>query len=325
MFDKSIAGVANGHVGGMGGFGGGVTQIVMGTFLFPLFRDVIYDGDSEKAWRIVCVIPAVVAAATGILVVMTSEDCPEGNYKTLKKEGRMVEVSVAASFREGATDFNTWFLFFQYASCVGVEITMNNFCATYFVDKFELKTSTASAIASIVGFMSIVARGWGGFLSDKFMTKMGMRGRIIWQSVSIITLGLLIFAVASVNNLGLATFFLTVLSIFLYAAQGSTYGIVPYVNPSAPGAVAGIVGAGGPIGGVLFGLGFRQIENVKHAFYFMASIVVLSGLSCLFVTIKGHRGLLFRKDVVLPPTLTAPVVVGMAQDSGEQEQDGGTP
>ncbi len=329
MFDKSIVGVANGLVGGWGNVGGGVTQIVMGTFLFPLFRDVVYDGDAEKAWRIVCVIPAVVAAATGVLVIMTSEDCPEGNYKTLKKEGRMVEVSVAASFRGGATDFNTWLLYFHYASCVGVEITMNNFGATYFVDKFELKTSTASAIASIVGFMNIFARGWGGFLSDKLMVKMGMRGRIIWHAISLIAEGLLIFAFASVNNLGLAIFFLTILSVFLQTAQGSTYGIVPYVNRSAPGAVAGIVGAGGPTGGVLFGLGFRQIENVKHAFYFMASVVVLSGFSCLFLSIKGHRGLLFGEKVVPPPTLTVPVVAGKAQDNEkqkhEQEHEGSTP
>ncbi len=108
----------------------------------------------------------------------------------------------------------------------------------------------------------------------------------------------------------------------MQAAEGSTYGIVPYVNRSAPGAVAGIVGAGGPTGAVLFGLGFRQIENVKHAYYFMASTVLLSGFSCLFVTIKGHRGLLFGEDVVLPPTLTVPVVAGKAQDNEEQEQEG---
>ena len=307
MFDKSIVGVANGLVGGWGNVGGGVTQIVMGTFLFPLFRDVVYDGDSEKAWRIVCIIPAIVAAGTAILVITTSEDCPEGNYKDLKKEGRMVEVSAAASFRGGATDFNTWLLYFHYACCFGVELTMNNFSATYFVDKFKLKTASASAVASIFGFMNIFARGLGGFMSDKLMLKMGMRGRIIWQAITLIIEGLLIFAFASVNNLGLAIFLLTLFSIFVQAAEGSTYGIVPYVNRASPGAVAGIVGAGGPTGAVLFGLGFRQIENVKHAYYFMASVVVLSGLSCALLTLKGHRGLLFGKDDIITQTINVPV------------------
>jgi len=282
MFSKDIVGVANGLVGGWGNVGGGVTQIVMGTFLFPLFRDVVYDGDSEKAWRTVCIIPAVVAALTSVVVVTTSEDCPDGNYKDMNKEGRMDEVSAAASFRGGAADLNTWLLYFHYACCFGVELTMNNFSATYFVDKFALKTASASAIASIFGFMNIFARGLGGYTSDKLMVKMGMRGRIIWQATTLIIEGILIFLFASTDNLGVAIFLLTLFSIFVQAAEGSTYGIVPYVNSAAPGAVSGIVGAGGPFGAVMFGLGFRQIENVKHAYFFMASVVVVSGVPVYF-------------------------------------------
>lgn len=72
-----------------------MTQIVMGSLLFPLFRDVIfadYDDEeaSEKAWRTVCIVPAVVAFSTGAFVIMTSDDCPQGNYKELKKHGGTV-------------------------------------------------------------------------------------------------------------------------------------------------------------------------------------------------------------------------------------------
>lgn len=173
---------------------------------------------------------------------------------------------------------------------------MNNFSATYFVEEFGLDTVKASAIASVFGFMNIFARGLGGFTSDKFFDKMGMRGRIFWQATTLIVEGILIFIFASVKSLWAAILLLTLFSIFVQAAEGSTYGIVPYVNPSAPGAVSGIVGAGGPTGAVLFGLGFRQISNVKHAYFFMASIVVLSGISCIFLAIKGHRGFLCGKD-----------------------------
>lgn len=296
MFSKEIVGVANGLVGGWGNVGGGVTQIVMGTFLFPLFRDALFNGDPEMAWRTVCIVPAVVAVTTAVVVVTTSEDCPDGNYRELKKRGAMAEISAASSFRAGAVDFNTWLLYLQYACCFGVELTMNNFTATYFVDKFGLTTETAAAIASIFGFMNIFARGAGGFTSDKFMSKFGMRGRIFWQATTLILEGICIFIFASLDSLWAAILLLTIFSVFVQAAEGSTYGIVPYVNPKAPGAVAGIVGAGGPTGAVLFGLGFRQLENPRHAYFLMASIVVLSGVTSLLFNIKGYRCVMFGED-----------------------------
>mmetsp|Transcript_22596 Transcript_22596/g.37374 ORF Transcript_22596/g.37374 Transcript_22596/m.37374 type:complete len:507 (-) Transcript_22596:1327-2847(-) len=318
MFSKDIVGIANGLVGGWGNVGGGVTQIVMGTLLFPLFRDVVYDGDSEKAWRTVCVVPAVVAFITAIVVVKTSEDCPDGNYSDLKKQGRMPEISAAKSFRAGAIDLNTWLLFVQYACCFGVELTMNNFSATYFVDEFGLTTETASAIASIFGFMNIFARGLGGFTSDKFMIKFGMRGRIFWQGLTLIIEGVLIFLFASVTSLWAAILLLTLFSIFVQAAEGSTYGIVPYINPSAPGAVAGIVGAGGPTGAVAFGLGFRQLAKVKDAYFLMASLVLFSGCISLLFNIKGHKCVLFGQD---DETKTGALRIPDGDDDIEGEDD----
>jgi NNP family nitrate/nitrite transporter-like MFS transporter len=118
---------------------------------------------------------------TGLIVLYTREDCPEGNYKELKKTGRMPEISAAASFRKGAVNFNTWLLYIQYGCCFGVEVTMNNAAASYFVDEFGLMKATASAVASIFGFMNIFARGLSGFVSDKAMGKFGMKGRILTQ------------------------------------------------------------------------------------------------------------------------------------------------
>lgn len=219
----------------------------------------------------------------------------------------MVEILAAASFRSGAIDFNTWLLYFQYACCFGVELTMNNYTATYFVDKFGLTTETASAIASIFGFMNIFARGAGGFTSDKFFAGYGMRGRIFWHGTTLILEGICIFIFASLESLWAAILLLTIFSIFVQAAEGSTYGIVPYVNPSAPGAVAGIVGAGGPTGAVLFGLGFRQLSNPRDAYFLMASLVVFSGFTCILFNIKGHRCALFGEDTHNEGPLKVPV------------------
>lgn len=321
MFTKEIVGTANALVGGWGNVGGGVTQIVMGTLLYPLFRDVVYGANdvsddpelvavaSDKAWRTVCVVPAVVAFCTGLIVIFTSEDCPEGNYKQLIKEGKMQAVSASASLRQGAVNINTWLLYIQYGCCFGVELTMNNAAATYFVDKFDLNIATASAIASIFGFMNIFARGLGGFMSDKLNDKMGMRGRILTQMVLLLLEGICIIIFALMNSLWAAILLLTVFSIFVQGAEGSTYGIVPYVNLQAPGAVSGIVGAGGPSGAVAFGMGFLFLPSTRHAYFLMGGLVILSSFSCLLINIQGHGGILTasKDDGPVQQTLEVPM------------------
>mmetsp|Transcript_19444 Transcript_19444/g.33377 ORF Transcript_19444/g.33377 Transcript_19444/m.33377 type:complete len:508 (+) Transcript_19444:72-1595(+) len=292
MFTKEVVGTANALVGGWGNLGGGVTQLVMGSVLFPLFKTGM---SAEQAWRTVCIVPACVGMMTGITILKISEDAPKGNYNEMKKNGTMAQVSAGGSFRAGAANFNTWLLFVQYACCFGVELTMNNAAASYFKSTFELSTEAAAAIASIFGWMNLFARGVGGFVSDKANARMGMRGRLWWQTICLAIEGIMVFIFANTNSLGLAIFIMVIFSSFVQAAEGSSYGIVPYVNPPVTGSIAGIVGAGGNTGAVCFGLGFRQLET-KQAFYLMASCIVASGILSLFINIKGHAGLISGQD-----------------------------
>ena len=308
MFTREVVGTANALCAGWGNLGGGVTQLVMGSALFPLFK-VIYGGDASKAWRTVSVVPSVVAFASGIMILKFSDDSPKGNYHELKRHGAMADVSAAASFRSGAVNLNTWFLFIQYACCFGVELTMNNAAALYFKDEFDQSTESAAAIASIFGWMNLFARGLGGLLSDKLNAKMGMRGRIWAQTVCLIIEGALVVVFANTGSLGAAIAVMVFFSLFVQAAEGTSYGIVPYVDPPATGSISGIVGAGGNTGAVCFGLGFRQLEY-KQAFILMGGTIMASSVLSIFIVIKGHAGILFGKDeeqpVKTPQTLSVP-------------------
>jgi NNP family nitrate/nitrite transporter-like MFS transporter len=297
MFHKNVVGTANALVAGWGNLGGGVTQLVMGAVLFPLFKWFYGNGPdaAEEAWRTVCIVPAVVAFATGVVAYFISDDAPKGNFSELKKNGLMPEVSAAASVRTGALNFNTWSLFLQYACCFGVELTMNNAAALYFKEEFALTTEKAAAIASIFGWMNLFARGLGGYLSDKLNARMGMRGRILAQTIFLVAEGGMVFCFAATKSLAAAIVVMTIFSVFVQAAEGSTFGVVPYVNPAATGSVSGIVGAGGNIGAVGFGLGFRQLDY-QPAFFLMGGVILLSALLSVFVSIKGHAGLVCGED-----------------------------
>ncbi len=305
MFCKEVVGTANALCGGWGNLGGGVTQLIMGSALFPLFK-IFTNGDSTMAWRTVSIVPAVVGFGTGVMIYMISDDAPKGNYSELKKHGQMAEVSAGASFRQGAFNLNTWFLFIQYACCFGVELTMNNAAALYFKDKFELTTETAAAIASIFGFMNLFARGLGGFLSDVGNKYMGMRGRLWAQTICLLAEGVLVLVFAQTNSLGAAITVMVFFSLFVQAAEGTSYGIVPYVDPPATGAISGIVGAGGNTGAVCFGLGFRNLPY-KDAFMLMGFTIIAScGLSFV-IFIKGHAGLVCGQDAPKEETTTIEV------------------
>ena len=97
------------------------------------------------------------------------------------------------------------------------------------------------------------------------------------------------------KNLGLAIFILVIFSSFVQAAEGSSYGIVPYVDPPATGSIAGIIGAGGNTGAVAFGLCFRQL-NDKTAFQIMGYTIIASSALSAVVFIRGHRGLFTGTD-----------------------------
>ena len=297
MFTKKVVGTANATVAGWGNLGGGVTQLIMGSVLFPLFKAFYGNGEdaAEKAWRTVCIVPAVVAFSVGVLIYFIADDAPKGNYSELKKKGMMPEVSAAASFRSGALNVNTWILFLQYAACFGVELTMNNAAALYFKDQFGKSTESAAAIASIFGWMNLFARGLGGYISDKLNARIGMRGRLLAQFICLFFEGALVFAFASTSNFAGSIVAMTFFSVFVQAAEGSTFGIVPYVNPPCTGSISGIVGAGGNVGAVCFGLAFRGLDY-KPAFYVMGTVILISAFLSAGIFINGYASLLCGQD-----------------------------
>lgn len=316
MFCKEVVGTANALCGGWGNLGGGVTQLVMGSALFPLFK-IFFDGDSTKAWRTVSIVPAIVGFGTGVMIYFISEDAPKGNYGELKKNGVMAEVSASASFRQGAFNINTWLLFIQYACCFGVELTMNNAAALYFKQKFELSTESAAAIASIFGFMNLFARGLGGYISDMANKRMGMRGRLWAQTICLLAEGVLVLVFAQTNSLGGAITVMVFFSLFVQAAEGTSYGIVPYIDPTATGSISGIVGAGGNTGAVCFGLGFRNLEY-KTAFMLMGFTILGSSALSLVIFIKGHSGLICGEDAPKGEATTLAVPVKDAEEVNEE-------
>ena len=146
--------------------------------------------------------------------------------------------------------------------------------------------------------MNLFARGVGGVVSDALHESMGMRGRLIVQTILLLFEGAAVLIFSTTDTLGGAILALVFFSLFVQAAEGASYGIVPYVNPRYMGSVSGIVGAGGNVGAVLFGLGFREFDY-RTAFVLMGGSVLLSAFLSVFINIKGYSRLFGGKDLVV--------------------------
>eukprot|EP00522_Entomoneis_paludosa_P013969 CAMPEP_0172450178 /NCGR_PEP_ID=MMETSP1065-20121228/8637_1 /TAXON_ID=265537 /ORGANISM="Amphiprora paludosa, Strain CCMP125" /LENGTH=555 /DNA_ID=CAMNT_0013201955 /DNA_START=279 /DNA_END=1946 /DNA_ORIENTATION=- len=296
MFTRDVIGTVNGLCTGWGNVGGGLTQLIMGSILFPTFKNMLFAGDAEKAWRTVCLVPAAFAFLTGIVIYYISDDCALGNYRELKKHKSMPEVSATEKMCAGAMNINAWFLFIQYACSFGVELTMNNAASLYFRDEFGLSLESAAAIASVCGSMNLFARGLGGYLSDRAMKSWGMRGRLLIHMFFLLAEGALVLVFSKAESLIYSIVVMIAFSFFVQAAEGSTFGIVPYVDPSNTGSVTGLVGAGGSTGAIGFGLTFRQL-GYGDAFFVMGCAIMGTSLLSAVISIKKHSAMFWGKEV----------------------------
>eukprot|EP00488_Nonionellina_sp_1-RS-2012_P002412 TRINITY_DN4614_c0_g1_i1.p1 TRINITY_DN4614_c0_g1~~TRINITY_DN4614_c0_g1_i1.p1 ORF type:complete len:145 (+),score=18.02 TRINITY_DN4614_c0_g1_i1:204-638(+) len=71
-----------------------------------------------------------------------------------------------------------------------------------------------------------------------------------------------------IDSLGYTIFMLIAFSLCVQAAEGATFAVVPFIQPKAIGPVAGIVGAGGNMGAMLFAfLIFTSVPTNLSYFY----------------------------------------------------------
>ncbi|MDX1355250.1 MAG: NarK family nitrate/nitrite MFS transporter [Halomonas venusta] len=284
MFAPNVVGTANATSAGWGNLGGGTTQILM-----PLiFSGLLMLGVSETlGWRLAMVVPGVVLFFTGIGYWLFTQDAPDGNFSDLRARGELPEAtgenSAVHSFLTAAKDIRVWALFIVYGLCFGVELTINNIAAIYFFDKFDLTLATAGLIAGLFGLMNIFARTLGGVFSDLFAKQGGLKGRVRWLFIALVCEGIALIAFSQMHVLSLAIGIMLVFSLFVQMAEGATFGVVPFINKKALGAVAGIVGAGGNVGAVSAAFLFRSESLGYQQGLFYLGITVLVLASCVLV------------------------------------------
>ncbi|XP_010695867.2 high affinity nitrate transporter 2.5-like [Beta vulgaris subsp. vulgaris] len=291
MFSPPVVGRANGVAAGWGNLGGGATQMIM-----PLVYTLILRMGPTKftAWRIAFFIPAALQTVLAFAVMLFGQDMPDGNFQQLHKSGDKYKDSFSKVIYHGLTNYRGWITALCYGYCFGVELTVDNIIAQYFYDRFDLNLHTAGIIAASFGLSNVFARPGGGMVSDLLAKKFGMRGRLWgWWIIQTIA-GVLCIVLGLMNSLSGSIVVMLVFSVFVQAACGLAFGVVPFVSRRALGVISGMTGAGGNVGAVITQLIFFKGSQytIERGITYMGVMIVACTLPIALIYFPQWGGML---------------------------------
>lgn len=283
MFAPNVVGTANATTAGWGNAGGGVAQSAM-----PLIVAAVLTMGVQHSlgWRAAMFLPGTLMLVVGVLYWKYAQDCPQGNYRDLRARGVVIDSGKRggwAVFLTATRNYRVWILFVTYGCCFGIELFVHGVAASYYVDHFGLSLSSAGLAAGSFGLLALFARPAGGMVSDVLARRKGLVART-WLLFALMLgegVGLLWFS--SVHGAGMAVVAMLGFGVFTHMACGATYALMPFIDRSALGGVAGIIGAGGNVGAVAAGFLLKGTGSVHQTFAWLGGMVLIGALCALVV------------------------------------------
>jgi NNP family nitrate/nitrite transporter-like MFS transporter len=288
MFAPNVVGTANATVGGWGNAGGGVTQSVMPLVLTAI---VGFGISQSLGWRLSMIFPGVLMLIMAVLYWKYTQDTPEGNIPDLRRQGISVESGKKGGWdvmKVASKNYRVWVLAACYGASFGVELFIHGVAAGYYLNRFHLTIVQAGYAAGSFGLLALFARALGGIFSDRIARWKGLDGRT-WLLFGLLMgegIGLIAFSQASV--VGVAIVAMLAFGLFTHMACGSLYALVPFIDRKVLGGVAGIIGAGGNIGGVIAGFLLVGTGSIPECLFILgcAAIVCAIGAAMIRFSLK---------------------------------------
>jgi NNP family nitrate/nitrite transporter-like MFS transporter len=289
MFAPNIVGTANATAAGWGNAGGGATQAFMPLLLAALLS---FGLERSLGWRVALIVPGALMLIMAVVYYRLAKDTPLGNLSDPGVRLATGDAQQKKGFQTlvtAARDYRVWMLFITYGACFGVELTIHNLAAIYYVDRFNVDLTTAGLYVGCFGLLALFARALGGLVSDRFAHKRGLDGRVNVLFLFILAEGIGLIVFSQMSSVIPAFFAMLLFGLFTHMACGATYSLVPFMNRKALGGVAGIIGAGGNVGAVAGGFLIKGTSTLEYALMLLGMIVVMSAVCAALVRFSAEQ------------------------------------
>ncbi len=253
-------------------------------FLYLIMNLPLYGALSLLAWKLgpanLGLLPEVVTDGIYLLLtglyVFQSVRIYQINHHVFR--GQVPEID-RYSFRQVAV------LNLAYLVTFGSELAVVSMLPLFFKDTFGISQVLAGALASGYAFMNLVARPGGGLISDRLGRK---------RTLVVLLAGLCVgyFLMSNIDGswpLWLALMITMMCSFFVQAGEGAVFAMVPLVKRRLTGQIAGMTGAYGNVGAVVF---LTVLSFVAPQTFFLviagAAVLVLLGVMLLLREPQGQ-------------------------------------
>jgi MFS transporter, NNP family, nitrate/nitrite transporter len=146
-----------------------------------------------------------------------------------------------------------------YVVTFGGFVGLASYLPIFFVDRFGVSKVTAASLAALCAGAGSLLRPAGGFIADRF------GGARVLSSV-LVLIGSLAAVLALLPPVGMTVALLFVTLGALGVGNGAVFQLVPQRYPSRMGAMTGLVGAAGGVGGFLLPFGFGALAGATGSF-----------------------------------------------------------
>ena len=255
-FEDEQLGTAEGIYAGIGNAGA-----AGGALILPRVFPTTWSGPLfETNWRAAFFYTGIVSIGLAIAYYLLGEAARSDEKRRATEE--------SASFTDWvhtATRYGTVVLALAYIMSFGLELSMNGWLATYYREGFDTSNLVlASTFAATFSVAAGLLRPIGGYVSDRLAREerdilpiFEGRYREQWTFValSFIVCSMVLMTVAGLSGIVLAAVGAGfVVGMACAFAEGAIFAQVPAMFPDSSGAVAGVVGGIGTVGGIVYPL-----------------------------------------------------------------------